>query len=165
MLYPASTIPTTRGGIMNILQSLIMGAFLALPVAVQAQGFVNMEQGPSTALTKATVLLVDASGNATKVEPMAVQPKGGTKFFAYTWKYVLPGAEAETVVAGPVKIVLGKVAVREVTSGYHLVKVRREGGSRRWEMKQNSESFYPASESQVFKPEEAPAPKKGEDGA
>jgi hypothetical protein len=142
---------------------LSAAALLAMPLA--GQSIVNSEAGPSTLITQAPINLVDASGKSTKIDPLKIQPRSGTKLFSYTWKYVLTGSEAETTVAAPVKILLGKVNVREVTSGYHLVKVRKEGNTRMWSMKQGSDGFYPDSDAQVYKPKDAPSPKKGEDGA
>ena len=145
---------------------MIMGAavLLALPLAGHTD-VMGSESGPSTLVTKAAIVLVDASGKSTKIEPMLVKPKSGSKVFSYTWKYSVPGPVADTTVSGPVKIILGKVNAKDVTSGYHLVKVQREGSTRKWSMKQGSDGFYPDKNAQVYKPEDHPLPLKDGTGA
>ena len=141
--------------------ALLMSAavLLALPLAGHAE-VMGSESGPSTFVTKAAIVLVDASGRSTKIEPMLVKPKSGSKVFSYTWKYIVPGSAADTTVSGPVKIILGKVNAKDVTSGYHMVKVQREGNTRKWSMKQGSDGFYPDKSAQVYKLEDHPLPQK-----
>lgn len=138
-------------------------AVLATPAFAQGS-FVRNESGPSTLITNAPVYLVDGSGKRTKLDPMAVKPKSGSKFFGYSWSYALPG-EPDATVAAPVRLDLGKVKAKEVTSGYSLVKVEKSGANRTWTMKQNSKGFYPADDCKVYDLDQAPAPKKNGDGS
>lgn len=143
----------------------ILGLAAALATPAFAQGsFVRNESGPATLVTHAPVVLVDASGKRTKLEPIEIHPKSGSKFFGYTWSYALPG-QADYTVSGPVRIDLGKAKVKEVTSGYSLVKTEHEGAGRTWSMKQNSKGFYPADSSKVYDLDAAPQPSRNEDGS